>query len=67
MVGGIVIVVVLYFMALVYTPAMVFFQAYALHFFGTQYPKLGERLTSPTPPTTLEGPAAPAPPNPVTP
>ncbi len=66
-VGGIVILVVLYFMALIYTPALVFFQAYALHFFGTQYPKLGELLTSPTPPTTLEGPAAPAPPSPVTP
>ncbi len=66
-VGGIVILVVLYFMALIYTPAMVFFQAYALHFFGTQYPKLGGLLTSPTPPTTLEGPAAPAAPSPVTP
>jgi hypothetical protein len=67
-VGGIVILVVLYLMALIYAPAMVFFQAYALHFFGTHYPKLGELLESPTPPTTLEGPGATAaPPSPVVP
>ena len=64
--GGVIILVILYFMALVYAPAMVFFQAYALHFFGTQYPKLGELLESPAPPTGLEGPAAP-PLNPMTP
>lgn len=67
-IGGIVMLVILYFMALIYVPAMVFFQAYALLFFGTQYPKLGELLESPTPPTTLGGPAAPAaPPSPVVP
>ena len=66
-IGGIAILVLLYFMALVYAPAMVFFQAYALHFFGTQYPKLGELLTSP-PPANLEGPAGGGPtPTPVTP
>jgi hypothetical protein len=43
-IGGIVLVVVLYGMAFLYTPAMVFFQSYALYFFGTQYPRLGEAL-----------------------
>ncbi len=43
-IGGIVLLVALYGMAFLYTPAMVFFQSYALHFFGTQYPRLGEAL-----------------------
>ena len=59
--GGVIVLVILYLMALVYAPAMVFFQAYALHFFGTQYPKLGELLESPAPRPSLEGPAAPSP------
>lgn len=42
--GGGVLLLVLYLMAMVYTPAMVFFQSYGLHFFGTQYRKLGEAL-----------------------
>jgi hypothetical protein len=42
--GGIVLLLVLYGMACLYMPAMVFFQSYALHFFGTQYPRLGEAL-----------------------
>ena len=45
-IGGIVIVIVLYGMAFIYTPAMVFFQSYALCFFGTQYPKLGEAIAA---------------------
>jgi hypothetical protein len=48
-VGGIVVLIILYCMALIYTPAMVFFQAYAVHFFGTQYPKLGGLLTPAAP------------------
>jgi len=43
-IGGIVLVVVLYGMAFLYTPAMVFFQSYALYFFSTQYPRLGGEL-----------------------
>lgn len=44
-IGGIVLLVILYAMAFLYTPAMVFFQAYALYFFGTQFPRLGDALT----------------------
>ena len=52
-IGGIVLLVALYGMAFLYTPAMVFFQSYALHFFGTQYPRLGEALAPvPTPSPT---------------
>jgi hypothetical protein len=46
-IGGIALVVVLYGMAFLYTPGMVFFQSYALYFFGTQYPRLGEALAGP--------------------
>ena len=31
-------------------PPMVFFQSYALHFFGSRYPALGERVFPPPPP-----------------
>lgn len=51
--GGILILVLLYGMAFIYTPAMVFFQSYAIHFFATQYPRLGEELAplpAPKPP-----------------
>lgn len=36
-----------YLVALISTPAMVFFQSYALHFFGSRYPRLGDALSSP--------------------
>jgi hypothetical protein len=48
-IGCVVLVVVLHGMAFLYTPAMVFFQSYALYFFGTQYPRLGEALVAADP------------------
>jgi hypothetical protein len=41
--GGAVAVIV-YALAIVSTPAMVFFQSYANHFLGSRYPKLGARV-----------------------
>ncbi len=48
--GGIALALVLYVMGFVTTPSAVFFQSYALHFFGGRYPALGERLHPPAPP-----------------
>jgi hypothetical protein len=39
-------------LALVSTPPMIFFQAYALHFFGSRYGPLGEQLDLQAPPET---------------
>ena len=39
--GGIVLGGILYLIALISTPAMVFFQSYVLHFMGSRYPALG--------------------------
>ena len=59
--GGALLTVLLYVVSFVSAPAMVFFQAYALHFFGSRYPRLGEQLsaTSPEPrPSPFFPPAA---------
>jgi len=48
---------ILYLLALVYSPGLVFFQSYAIHFFGARYPRLGALLNPPSPP--LPPPAAP--------
>lgn len=47
--GGVIATGILYLLALISTPPMVFFQSYALHFFGSRYPMLGEVLFPPPP------------------
>ena len=47
--GGIVALGLLYLIAFISTPAMVFFQSYVLHFFGGRYPSLGAILSPPQP------------------
>jgi hypothetical protein len=69
--GGIVLMGLFYLIAFISTPAMVFFQSYVLHFFGSRYPSLGAILSPPQPapqpasslaePPPLAPPAAPAP------
>jgi hypothetical protein len=41
---------VAFILCLVSSPPMVFFQAYALHFFGSRYAPLGDQLAAQTPP-----------------
>ena len=57
---GIIILGIFYLIALISTPAMVFFQSYVLHFFGSRYPALGAVVFPPPPETpplvTLEAP-----------
>jgi hypothetical protein len=51
--GGIILAGILYLIALISTPPMVFFQSYMLHFFGSRYPALGAVVFPPpaeTPP-----------------
>jgi hypothetical protein len=63
--GGIVLAGIIYLIALVSTPAMVFFQSYVLHFFGARYPTLGAIVFAPpeAPPSpSASGPPAPEPP-----
>lgn len=50
---------VLYAIAFVSAPAMVFFQSYTLHFFGSRYPALGA-LMAPIPPAPPPAASAPA-------
>lgn len=50
----------LYVMAMVYSPGLVFFQAYAIHFFGARYQRLGG-LLNPPPPAALPLEPAPSP------
>jgi hypothetical protein len=60
-VGGLILVGFLYLVALISTPAMVFFQSYMLHFFGSRYPALGA-VVFPEPPATPPSPSLGAPP-----
>jgi hypothetical protein len=67
--GGIVVMGLFYLIALISTPAMVFFQSYVLNFFGGRYPNLGAVLSPPQPdsqpasgePPPFAPPPAPAP------
>ena len=59
-VGVAVLAGLLYLLAFVFVPAMVFFQNYTLHFLGARYPLLGSLLHPPTPAATPVA-AAPAP------
>jgi len=49
----------IFVVSFVSAPAMVFFQAYSLHFLGSRYPALGDQLTLTTP---RPAPSAPTPP-----
>jgi hypothetical protein len=56
--GALALALVFYVSAFISVPAMMFFQAYVIHFLGTRYPALGARIsTTPTPPapTSLPG------------
>ena len=48
--GGGVFFVLLYLVAFVSLPAMIFFEAYSLHFYGARYEPLGRILSPPPPP-----------------
>jgi hypothetical protein len=61
--GGAVVFLIFYVIAFISAPAMVFFQSYALHFFGSRYPALGAVLFPPPPPPP--SPVAPAEPLPL--
>ena len=45
--GAVVVILFLVVIGFISTPAMVFFQAYSMHFFGSRYPPLGVVLTPP--------------------
>ena len=51
----------LYVLALVYSPGLVFFQSYAIHFFGARYPRLGSLLNPPPLPPPAAPPLEPSP------
>ena len=46
--AALVIGLILYVTAFISAPAMVFFQAYVIHFLGSRYPALGERISAPS-------------------
>jgi hypothetical protein len=47
--GGVLLTGLLYLMAIISTPSMVFFQSYVLHFIGSRYPAVGDILFPPSP------------------
>ena len=49
--GGFVLAGIIYLIALISTPAMIFFQSYVLHFIGLRYPAVGAVLFPPPPET----------------
>ncbi|MBZ5542075.1 MAG: hypothetical protein LAO07_00160 [Acidobacteriia bacterium] len=62
--GGAVVFFIFYVIAFISAPAMVFFQSYTLHFFGSRYPALGAVVFPPSPPPP-PSPAAPTEPLPL--
>jgi len=50
LVSGLILMLLVYVLCFVSAPAMVFFQAYTLHFFGSRYPRLGDQLALTSPP-----------------
>jgi hypothetical protein len=48
--GAAAIALLVFFISFVSAPAMVFFQAYSMHFFGSRYAPLGVALAPPPPP-----------------
>lgn len=52
--AAVALAIVLYVIAFISAPAMMFFQAYIIHFLGSRYPALGGRISAPlTPPPFL--------------
>jgi hypothetical protein len=62
-IGCIVLAVLLYVIALISVPAIVFFPAYSIYFFASRYPALDALLHPPPPAPPL--PPLPAPPEPI--
>jgi len=60
--GAVVVHIVLGVMAFISVPPLVFFQSYVLHFLGSRYPLLGEKVFPPPPP-----PSSPPEPSPIDP
>jgi hypothetical protein len=59
--GGILLTGIIYLVALISTPSMVFFQSYVLHFFGARYSTLGT-IVFPPPPEPQPAPSLESPP-----
>ena len=51
--AALVLAFIFYVSALISAPAMMFFQAYMIHFLGSRYPALGDRISAPPAPPTL--------------
>ena len=67
--GSIILAGIIYLIALISTPAMVFFQSYVIHFLGSRYQVLGAVVfppppETPPPPTLVEPPMIEPPPEP---
>lgn len=60
LVGALLIFALLWVMALVSVPSVVFFQSYTLYFFGARYARLGAMLAPPQPPASPATVPAPA-------
>ena len=56
--GSVAILLILFVISFVSSPAMIFFQSYALHFWGARYAPLGTLLATPPPPPPASPPAA---------
>jgi hypothetical protein len=59
--GGVLVGIIFFIVAVISTPVMVFFQAYVLHFFGSRYPALNALLHPSPPAPEPPPPLAPAP------
>jgi hypothetical protein len=59
--GGAFLMMLIYVLSFVSAPAMVFFQAYSLHFLGSRYPRLDIELARTMPPPPPPGPISPLP------
>lgn len=51
--GTVAVLLIISVIGFISTPAMVFFQAYSMHFFGSRYTRLGEALSVPPAPPLL--------------
>lgn len=56
LVGGVFLMLLIYVMSFISAPAMVFFQSYSLHFFGSRYPRLDIELARTAPPPKIPPP-----------
>lgn len=51
--GGVFLMLLIYVLSFISTPAMVFFQSYSLHFLGSRYPRLEIELARTAPPARI--------------